>query len=57
MILFLEGDLPAVMLIIFWSAMQHHFCRFATWNWFLICKKCHGSPEWLEISSPYSSIS
>ena len=52
-----EGDLPVVMLMIFWSAMQHYFCRLATWNWFLICKKCHGSPERLETSSPYSSIS
>jgi len=44
----LEGVLVAVILTIFWSAMQHYFCRFAAWNWFLICKKCHRSPKWLE---------
>jgi len=43
--------------IISWSAMQHYFCRLASWNWFLICKKCQGLPEWLETSSQYSSIS
>jgi len=45
MILSFEGDLLVVMLMIFWSVMQYYFCRLATWNWFLICKKCHGSPE------------
>jgi len=57
MISLLEADLLVLMLIICWSVVQHYFCRFAAWNWFLICKKCLCSSKRLEISSPCSSIS
>jgi len=52
-----QADLPVLMFIICWSVVQHYLCRFAAWNWFLICKKCHRSSKRLEISSPCSSIS
>jgi len=46
-----------MFIIIYWSAIQHYFCRFATWIWLLICQKCHCTSKRLEISSPCSSIS